>query len=88
MQRHRAASLTESGVHPGILATLTDRQIDDIYCHPRDDAGRLVAPAKPRGTRTLAEKLMEAEAAMQMFNIKREDREKVFQKIRDQHGAD
>lgn len=34
------------GLHPAILAKLTDRQIDDLFLHLRDDDGRIRIPRK------------------------------------------
>jgi len=68
-----------------VLARLTDRQIDEIYAHPRDENGRLARPAPPLATLSLAERLMQAEAAMSAFRVPAEEQERAFESIRRSH---
>lgn len=82
-----AARLAEAGVHPGILARLTPRQIHEIYGHPRDDKGSLIAPKGPPTTATLAEELMRAEEALTLTRTPKAQREAIYEAIRARHAG-
>ena len=71
---------------PDVYARLTDAQIEDVYAHPRDENGRLKAPARARPAASLAEDLARAEATMSAFGVTTVQRERALQKIREAHG--
>lgn len=66
LERYRFAVLAERGLREWEIAQLSDRYIDEIYFHPRDEHGALIAPtppvtAKDFGTRYEPPKTMEEE---------------------------
>jgi len=72
-------------VTPDVYARLTDAQIEEIYAHPRDDNGRLIAPARAARPLTLGEDLAAAESMMRAFGVPASEQEKAYQKIREAH---
>ncbi len=71
-------------LRPWEVAKLTDRQIHDLYYHPRNDDGTIepVEPLMQREPKTLNEAMIQFECVAQMLRMKPEQIAEQKQKLR------
>lgn len=81
--------LVEAGVSLADYAELTDRQIEEVLCHPRNEEGRLKKPQLPKSKRErYLEELMALEFAAGEFGLSAEDRAAAERKLKQTYGVE
>lgn len=77
-------------MHPDLYARLTDRQVEELYGHPRDKDGNLKPPPAPKGRKpaTYAEECMALEKLCLAFNVPKADRDAKLARIKAKYGVE